>query len=134
MIATRLYICIFTLFCYKIIIAQTNSNVGIGTTSPSATLDIISKGTTKALEVNNGKKNTLEMVTVLSNGQIGINAPIPQTSALLELRSDNQALLLTRVASTGTISNPINGMLLYDNSSQCIKSYENNTWSNCLSQ
>lgn len=52
--------------------------VGINESSPSATLDIKSKGNTgatKALEVNNS--DGIEMFTVLNNGNIGINVPNP---------------------------------------------------------
>ncbi len=54
------------------------SQVGIQTSNPSATLDVISSGSTsstKALEINNS--SATEMVTVLDNGNvgIGINAP-----------------------------------------------------------
>lgn len=54
------------------------SQVGINETNPSATLDIKSKGNTsatKALEVNNS--DAKELVTVLDNGNVGINVPLP---------------------------------------------------------
>jgi hypothetical protein len=112
------------------------SQVGMGTQTPSATLDIVSKGndsSTKALEINNSDTTPLEMFTVVNNGNVGINAPNPETNALLELRSSNKALLLTRVANTGAITTPTNGMILYNNSSNCVKSYEGDAWSACLS-
>ncbi len=61
---------VFTIYGY--------SQVGINETNPSATLDIKSKGntgSTKALEINNS--DDLEMVTVLDNGNVGINVPAP---------------------------------------------------------
>lgn len=54
------------------------SQIGINTPTPSAALDIAGKGstgTTKALEVNNS--NATEMVTVLDNGNVGINTSAP---------------------------------------------------------
>jgi len=54
------------------------SQVGINQNNPSATLDIVSKGNTsatKALEINNSSGT--EMVTVLDNGNVGINVPNP---------------------------------------------------------
>lgn len=110
------------------------AQVGIGTNIPSATLDIVSNDntpTTKSLEINNN--SAVEMITITSNGQVGINASTPETNALLELKSTNKALLITRVTNTATIASPVNGMILYDNSSNCIKAFENNAWSGCLS-
>ncbi|ROH97522.1 hypothetical protein [Chryseobacterium daecheongense] len=55
-----------------------SAQVGINQTSPSATLDIVSKGNTsatKALEVNNS--SSTEMFTILDNGNVGVNVPNP---------------------------------------------------------
>jgi hypothetical protein len=55
--------------------------VGINTPSPSAALDIVSKGsdgTTKALEINNSATPTpKEMMTVLNNNNVGIGVSNP---------------------------------------------------------
>jgi len=54
------------------------AQVGINETTPSATLDIKSKGntnTTKALEVNNSTGT--EIMTILDNGNVGINVANP---------------------------------------------------------
>jgi len=55
-----------------------NAQVGINTSTPSATLDVISKGNIasgKALKINNSSSN--ELVTVLDNGNVGINKVNP---------------------------------------------------------
>jgi hypothetical protein len=55
------------------------SQVGINTTTPSAALDIVSKGSsyaTKALEVNSSSQ---ELFTVLDNGNVGIGVSNPST-------------------------------------------------------
>ena len=109
-----------------------NAQVGIGTTAPSATVDIVSKdntSSTKALEINNS--SSLETVTVTNSGNVGINNPSPETDALLELKSTNKALLITRVPNVSAIAHPVNGMILYDISGECIRSYENNSWTAC---
>ena len=124
----------FWLSIMIVMVSFCKAQVGIGTAAPVATLDIVSKdntAATKALEINNS--SAVETVTVTNNGQVGINAPVPETDALLELKSTNKALLITRVANTGVIANPVNGMILYDNSSNCVKAYENSVWSGCLS-
>lgn len=71
-------------YTLKILFLLTGSLVfgqtGVNTTTPSAELDIVSKGNTnatKALEVNNSS-NT-EMVTVLNNGNVGIGNAAPTT-------------------------------------------------------
>lgn len=70
---------------------------------------------------------------ICANAQvkIGDNATSVGASSLLELESSNKALVLTRVATTAAITTPTDGMLVYDNSSHCIKIYENNAWSGC---
>jgi hypothetical protein len=65
--------------------------------------------------------------------KIGDNPTNVGTSSSLELESTDKALLLTRVANTAAITDPVNGMVVYDISSNCVKSYENGAWSNCLS-
>ncbi|KFF11868.1 hypothetical protein N6B72_18545 [Chryseobacterium soli] len=65
-------------FTFLICGVFTFSQVGINTSTPSASLDIASKGNTsatKALEVNNS--SALEMVTVLDNGNVGIGIANP---------------------------------------------------------
>jgi len=55
------------------------SQVGINTATPSAALDIVSKGSnyaTKALEVNSASQ---ELFTVLDNGNVGIGVSNPST-------------------------------------------------------
>jgi hypothetical protein len=66
-------------------------------------------------------------------GKVGIGTTSPSTSAILELTATDKALLLPRVANTAAIASPVNGMLIYDNSTNCIKGYENGAWTNCYS-
>ncbi|WET50247.1 hypothetical protein PYS58_03745 [Chryseobacterium indologenes] len=59
-------------------LASAQGIMGINTPTPSASLDIVSKGNTeatKALEVNNS--SSLEMLTVLDNGNIGVSVSSP---------------------------------------------------------
>ena len=57
-----------------------------------------------------------------------------QGSVVLDLSKGDgtKAFVLPRVATTASIVTPINGMLIYDISSNCIKAYQNNVWSGCL--
>jgi hypothetical protein len=57
------------------------SQVGIGTSIPSATLDVVSKGNTsatKALEINNSTGT--EILTLLDNGRLGIRTSAPNAN------------------------------------------------------
>ncbi|PWN68630.1 hypothetical protein C1631_018310 [Chryseobacterium phosphatilyticum] len=64
--------------------------------------------------------------------QVGINKANPYPSADLELGSTNKSLLLNRVPNTGAINAPINGMLIYDVSEQCVKAFQGGAWSKCF--
>ncbi|TZF92718.1 hypothetical protein FW781_20215 [Chryseobacterium panacisoli] len=71
-------------------------------------------------------------ITTFSFAQVGINQPNPHLSADLELGSTNKSLLLNRVPNTGAINNPVNGMLIYDVSEQCVKAFQGGAWSQCF--
>ncbi|MDN3695567.1 hypothetical protein QWZ06_26715 [Chryseobacterium tructae] len=82
------------------------------------------------------KKNVLLLITsifgVLSFAQVGIKKENPNLSADLELGSNNKTLLLNRVANTNAVANPVNGMMIYDMSEECVKAYQAGKWSKCL--
>ncbi|MGV1013093.1 MAG: hypothetical protein ACOYBS_11670 [Flavobacterium sp.] len=65
--------------------------------------------------------------------QMGIGTSTPVAGSILELKATDKALLLTRVASTAAVTTPVNGMMVYDISSNCIKGYQNGAWTGCLS-
>ncbi len=54
-------------------------------------------------------------------------------NAVLELQSTTKGLVLPRVATTSAILSPENGLMVYDISTKCVKSYNNGFWSGCLS-
>ncbi len=56
-----------------------------------------------------------------------------EPSAALQVDATDKAVLLPRVANVGLIATPVNGMIVYDISSNCVRAYENNAWSSCLS-
>lgn len=82
------------------------------------------------------KKLVLQALIIFINycsfAQTGIGTVSPQGSTVLELESDNKALLLSRVDNTAMVSNPENGMIIYDKASHCIKVYQNGYWSDCI--
>lgn len=69
---------------------------------------------------------------VLSFAQVGINKDNPNLSADLELGSNNKTLLLNRVPNTAAVADPTNGMMIYDQSEECVKAYQAGKWSKCL--
>jgi hypothetical protein len=74
------------------------------------------------------------MFGVLLSAQvkIGDNPTTVGASSLLELESTTKALLITRVPNTASIAAPVNGMLIYDISSSCVKGYQNGAWTDCI--
>lgn len=79
-----------------------HSQVGINTETPSATLDIVSKGntlSTKALEVNNS--SATEMVTVLNNGNVGINKSAPEARLHVSNDAYKQGVMIVDNATDG---------------------------------
>ncbi|MEO0036913.1 MAG: hypothetical protein RIQ59_124 [Bacteroidota bacterium] len=72
-------------------------------------------------------------ISALSVAQVGIGTNNPVPGAILELKSSDKALLLSRVATTAAVTSPVNGMMVYDISSTCVKGYQNGAWTGCLS-
>jgi hypothetical protein len=58
---------------------------------------------------------------VYTDGNIGIGTVDPE--GVLDIVSTNSGLILPRVATTAAVTTPVNGMLVYDLSTNCLKSY-----------
>lgn len=71
------------------------------------------------------------LLSPLAFSQVGIGTTTPATDAILDLTSTDRALLVTRVANTAAVVAPVNGMIIYDISSNCIKSYQSGAWTEC---
>lgn len=63
-----------------------------------------------------------------SFAQVGIGTKTPAAGSILDLTSSDKALLITRVDSTNDITSPVNGMVVYENTSNSFKVFENNVW------
>lgn len=79
------------------------------------------------------------MLFCLSNRQLlaqqlklGNNPTVIKPSALLELESKKQALLITRIADTALITNPINGMIIYLEPDNSFRVRANNYWTKLI--
>jgi uncharacterized protein (TIGR02145 family) len=70
---------------------------------------------------------------VLLSAQVkfGNNPTTIGTSSVLELESATKSLLISRVPNTASITAPVNGMIIYDLSSNCFKGYQGGFWSDC---
>lgn len=71
------------------------------------------------------------LLSPLAFSQVGIGTKTPATDAILDLTATDKALLVTRVANTAAVTNPVNGMIIYDIASGCIKSYQSGAWTAC---
>ena len=71
------------------------------------------------------------MLSPFAFAQVGIGTTTPATDAILDLTATNKALLVTRVANIAAVTTPVNGMIIYDISSGCIKSYQSGAWTEC---
>jgi hypothetical protein len=72
-------------------------------------------------------------ISVMAFAQVGIGTNTPTAGSILELKAADKALLLTRVANTAAVTTPVNGMMVYDISTNCIKGFQNGAWTDCLS-
>ncbi|HEY9257845.1 MAG TPA: hypothetical protein VIP81_07710, partial [Chitinophaga sp.] len=79
------------------------------------------------------------MLFCLSNQQLlaqqlklGTNPSVIKPSALLELESKKQALLITRITDTTLITNPINGMIIYLEPDNSFRVRANNYWTKLI--
>jgi uncharacterized protein (TIGR02145 family) len=74
------------------------------------------------------------LLTALSYAQVGIGTETPEPSAILELKSDDKTLLLPRLNGESTVTNPLDGMVIYVKNQLCFKGYQTGRWidlSNC---
>ncbi|NMH86300.1 fibrinogen-like YCDxxxxGGGW domain-containing protein [Flavivirga algicola] len=67
-------------------------------------------------------------------GQVGIGTTTPDNSAILELNSTTQGLLLPRMTANqrDAIASPAEGLLIYNLDSNCFQFYTGTAWSSCL--
>ena len=64
-----------------------------------------------------------------SFAQVGIGTTNPQGA--LDVVATDTGLILPRVATTGSVTTPVNGMIVYDVSAKCFKGYQDGNWTDC---
>lgn len=69
-----------------------------------------------------------------ANAQVSINidGTNPDASAMLDVKSTNKGFLPPRVANVDDVSNPVAGLLVYDQSVNCMRYYNGSEWSECM--
>ena len=75
---------------------------------------------------------SLLLIFFQSYAQVGIGTNTVEPSTALEIKATNKALLLPRVNNTSLITTPLNGMVVYDISLKCVRSYQDGSWSECV--
>lgn len=136
----------------------TSSNILVATVSSTGLVSGLSAGTTNITYTNSGGctnmititvtqcvcynpatnttsgTDTLHGITLLKRaGADNGNWPMLRKSAHTALESNTKGFVITRVANPVTaISNPIEGMIVYDTTAKCLKVYSDGIWS-CFS-
>ncbi|RLD57653.1 MAG: hypothetical protein DRJ05_09350 [Bacteroidetes bacterium] len=72
------------------------------------------------------------IISSVAQNNIGINNPSPDPSAALDVTSTNTGFLPPRIADTTAISNPAEGLVIYDLSSHCMRYFNGTLWSDCI--
>jgi len=76
--------------------------------------------------------SNISRMVIKYNGSIGIGTSNPESSAILEVNSRNKGFLPPRVMDTNVIVHPVAGLMVYDNSSECMRYYTGNKWGKCI--
>ena len=71
-------------------------------------------------------------VSFATTAQVGIGTNTPEGA--LDVVSTNSGVVVPRVANTAAVNNPVNGMLIYDLSTDCLKVFVGGVWSDCFGQ
>ncbi len=58
----------------------------------------------------------------------------PDGSAMLDVKSSDKGFLPPCVTNVSAVSNPVAGLMVYDQNANCIRYYDGTTWSECMGQ
>ncbi|MEN9975862.1 MAG: hypothetical protein RIR36_22 [Bacteroidota bacterium] len=68
-----------------------------------------------------------------SYAQVGIGTSSPNASAILDVTSENKGFLLPSMPTNTSISNPVEGLTIYNTNLNCLEVYNGKRWINCTS-
>jgi phage-related protein len=110
-------------------VAAINGFIGTGTVSGTSLPAYLNFMTTP-----DGSVSRVERMRISQTGQIGIGtAGEPATSAMVEISSTTGALLLPRMTTTQRDAlTAVNGMLIYNSTTNKFQGYENGAWTNLI--
>jgi hypothetical protein len=96
----------------------------IGAKRSGATIQALAS-TETVLQVSN---HTTNLLTVLGSGNVGIGTTTPGTDAILDLGSVTDKGVRLPNATDGGISTPLEGMIIYDTTSNKLMFYNGSAW------
>jgi hypothetical protein len=111
-----------------------SGNVGIVRISSEGTFTDSSQPTNVTIWTTpSGSTTAVERIHVAPSGRVGIGIDTPAASAILDLTSTTGALLLPRMTSTQRDAlTAVNGMLIYNSTTNKGQIYENSAWVNLI--
>ncbi len=104
--------------------------IGTDSTSAQRLMGLENKSTASGYRLAISDNAGVEKVTVTSDGKLGIGVTSPAASALLDVVSTEQGLLLPRLTTTqmDAISPPSAGLLIYNTTQKSLSFYDGTTW------
>ncbi|MDX2001168.1 MAG: hypothetical protein SFW35_01970 [Chitinophagales bacterium] len=112
-------------------IYNNNANVGVGTVTPNAKLEVQGTGTTPSTYTfqtldGNGSPTT----TINDNGQVGIGTQNPDPSAIVEITSDVRGFLPPRMSTSSrdAIQNPARGLIIFNITDSTLQIFNGQCW------
>ncbi len=105
-------------------------NVGIGTVTPGAKLEVVGNTTGSGLSLNVKDSAGVSILAVKDAGSVGIRNSSPNASAALDVTSTTAGVLIPRMttAQYNAITSPATGLLIYCTDNNKFYYYDGAQW------